>query len=389
MSANTAILVATEVVADADLVRKLLSEEFDSIAVSTHPERAVQDFEKHRPAVLVLAFDTLEKAERYYLGLYRLSSQVHALPHRTVILCGKADLPQVYALCRKEHFDDYVLFWPMNQDALRLPMAVHHALRQTAAVESGPTVGEFAAQARRIAELEALLERSLAQGGARLEVADQSLKQAQKDIGAALDDFTRHLSAGGRLDLLEVRDHAGFQQEIDRLKTEEIDRHLQSVGAAVQPVRQWMGSIKGDLASQLVAAQALQALAERVRPVVLVVDDDEFQHKLLARLLADANLELVFATSSTEALALLQRYRPDLILMDINLPDIDGVETTRRIKSSGQFAAIPVVMITGQSEKSVVVESLKSGASGFVVKPFDKGVLLAKVRTFLSGASSS
>src|SRR5882762_9564071 len=123
MTATTPILVATEALADAQLVKKLLDEEFDNVAISTKSELAVQDFEKHRPAVLILAFDSLEEAERYYLGLYRLSTIVHSVPHHTLILCNKNDLWRVYELCKKQHFDDYVLFWPVTNDAPRLRMA--------------------------------------------------------------------------------------------------------------------------------------------------------------------------------------------------------------------------------------------------------------------------
>ena len=384
MSKGAAILVATEIVDDANLVGKLLRDEFDSVTVSTDPERAVQDFEKHRPAVLILAFNSLEKAERYYLGLYRLSTLVHALPHRTLILCDKDDLPRVYALCKKEYFDDYVLFWPMTHDAPRLPMAVHHALRQMAGTTDGvPSAAEFAAQARRIVGLQALLERSLAQGGEHIDSASHFLERAEKGIGDALDSFSRSLADGSRPDLVEIRDRTGFQREFNRLKTEEFDKHFQSVTAAVQPVRQWVGALKEELAPQLETVRALQAMVERIRPLVLVVDDDEFQHKLLGKLLGDANLEAIFAASGSEGLATLRKRRPDLVLMDFNLPDIDGVEATRRLKSVETISAIPVIMITGQSGKEVVVESLKAGASDFVVKPFDKDVLLAKVRKFL------
>lgn len=90
-----------------------------------------------------------------------------------------------------------------------------------------------------------------------------------------------------------------------------------------------------------------------------------------------------------EALAILRKRRPDLILMDVGLPDIDGVETTRRLKSVEQFAKIPVIMITGRSEKSVVVESMKAGASSFAVKPFDQDVLCAKVSSLLNSAHTN
>lgn len=146
MSAAARILVATDAVADADLVRELLSDEFENVIGSANPDRAILDFENHRPEVLILAFDGLEKAERYYLGLYRRSPLIHGLPHRTVILCNNADLRRVYELCKKEYFDDYVLFWPLNHDAPRLPMAVHHSLRQLAAGTGATMISEFAVQ---------------------------------------------------------------------------------------------------------------------------------------------------------------------------------------------------------------------------------------------------
>lgn len=384
MNADPRILVATASVADADLIREQLSDEFENVVVSTNPEHAIEDFEKHRPEVLILAFNSLEKAERYYLGLYRLSSLIHALPHRTLILCNTGDLRRVYELCRKEYFDDYILFWPMTYDAPRLLMAVHHALRIMASAAM-PGGSEIAAQARRLADLEAQLERYAAHGGQQVEVASRSLRQAEQDIGAALDRFSDKLSDGSHPGLVEVKDRVGLQREINRLKAEEIEKRFQTVAAAVQPVRQWAGALKDDLAPQLESARALQSLAERFQPVVLVVEDDEFQHQILKQILADMNLDLVFVTSGTEALATLRKRRPDLILMDVGLPDIDGVETTRRLKSVEQFANIPVVMITGSSKKAVVVESLKAGASGFAVKPFDKDVLRAKVRSFLNG----
>jgi CheY-like chemotaxis protein len=390
MSTTPTILVATEVVGDADLVRKLLRDEFDKVVASTDPDASVRDFEKHRPDVLVLAFDGLEKAERYYLGLYRLSSLVHALPHRTLILCTKDDLRRVYELCKKEYFDDYVLFWPMTHDAPRLPMSVHHALRQQAAALSGvPTASEFAAQARRIAAMESLLEQHATSGDERIDRANRSLRRAQQDIGSALDGFAHRLSQGELREMVDVKDETGFQREIDRLKTGEIAAHMESVAEAVRPVSEWAGDLREKLAPQFQSARALRALADRVRPLVLVVDDDELQHKLLRHLLQEVPFELSFAGSGMAALATLRRRRPDLILMDVQLPDINGIEATRRIKAVDRFAAVPVLMVTGNSDKNAVIDSVRAGAAGFIVKPFDKDVLVARIRGCLSGIETA
>ncbi|MCC6473599.1 MAG: response regulator [Burkholderiales bacterium] len=382
MSAVRTILVATDSASDAELVVKLLREEFESVAASSDPERAVTDFERHRPAVLVLAFDTLEKSERYYLGLYRLSTIIHALPHRTVILCRKEDLRRVYELCRKEYYDDYILFWPATNDAPRLYMTVHRALRQLAAPPEA-ILSDLTTQARRLAEMEAVLDRYVSSEDRQIDIAGRSLKQAERDIGAALDRFSFRLAEGDRRGLVEIKDRVGFQQELDRMKSEEIGKRLDSVARAVAPIRDLTGALKRDLAPQIESARALTSMVEQIRPVVLVVEDDEFQVKLLAQALSNLNLDAVFTASAMQALAALRKRRPDLILMDVHLPDIDGIEATRRIKAVERFGAIPILMITGRSEKAVVEESLKAGASDFIVKPFERDILLGKLRRFL------
>ena len=89
---SAAILIATDDVTDAEMVRKNLAEEFKNVFVSTNPDLIAQDFERRNPDVLVLAFATLEKAERYYVGLYRLYPAVQQHLHRTVILCNKDEV---------------------------------------------------------------------------------------------------------------------------------------------------------------------------------------------------------------------------------------------------------------------------------------------------------
>jgi len=311
------ILIASDRLQDADMLATLLGEEFSKVHVSTDLKRRVDDFNLFKPGVLVLAFDMLEKAERYLRTLRQPSVMAHARPHRVLLLCTNADLREAYELCKKGQLDDFVLFWPKTDETRPLRMAVRRALHQVTALGEGtPQAADFAARARRLAALEPLLENWVA--------------KANGDAGAA--DALRSLSD-------EVR--------------------------------------------------ALRVLADRWRPLVLVVDDDKFQHKLLDQVLGVAKVELSFVTSATEAIAGLHKRRPDLILMDVNLPDVDGVKATTLLKSAAQFAAIPVIMITGVGGKEMVVESLKAGAADFVVKPFDKDILLGKVRKALYGRTTA
>ncbi len=150
-------MIATNVVVDAEMVRDLLQEEFQNIVLSTDPDRIVDDFENQRPSILILAFNSLQKAERYYLSLYRLSDEIHSTPHHTLVLCNKNDLNPVYQLCKKGYFDDFILFWPPPNDPFRLPFSVHRALKEIER-NSKPMSEEFASQARRLSGLDKLIE---------------------------------------------------------------------------------------------------------------------------------------------------------------------------------------------------------------------------------------
>jgi len=324
------ILVVSDSTPDAEMVGKLLSGDFKNVSVSSVAEQAVSDFERCQPDVLMLAFNSLDKSQQYYLGLYRQSALVQVLTHRSVVLCNKEDLQGAFELCRDETFDDYVLFWPMVHDAPRLPMSVIHALRDIAHAQSASAAAEMARMVRRVAELEELLESQFALGQSKAEAVSRS------------------------------RDHD------------------------VTPLKKWMDDTQGKLAPHLAATRALCEMAVHFQPVVMVVDDNAFERKLVEKLMDEELYELLFADSGTQALSLLRKRQPDLILMDLDMPGINGLETLRRLKATPGFADIPVMMVTGQSGKEMVVDCLKAGAVDFVVKPLERESFLKKVARFLA-----
>lgn len=185
------IMVVTDIMADGVVVKDILSEEFDRVIISTDPAREILDFEQHQPKVLILAFNEIEKSERYYLGLYRTCKTINQHPHRTIILCSKEEVKRAYKLCMKDYFDDYILFWPMTFDSPRLLMSAHYALRDLVSPQvTGPSAEEFAVQARRLAELESLLDRQIARGGQYIEAASKAMNQAELRVDASRQVFT-------------------------------------------------------------------------------------------------------------------------------------------------------------------------------------------------------
>jgi len=116
---------------------------------------------------------------------------------------------------------------------------------------------------------------------------------------------------------------------------------------------------------------------------ILVVEDQVDNRQILRDLLGNAGYDLVEAENGQEALAAVARQRPDLILMDIQLPVMDGYEATRRLKSDPSTKSIPIIVVTSYALSGDETKARAAGCDDYVTKPFSPRQLLAKVREFL------
>ncbi len=116
---------------------------------------------------------------------------------------------------------------------------------------------------------------------------------------------------------------------------------------------------------------------------ILVVDDQEDNRRILRDLLTNSSFEVIEARTGEEAITLAEAHTPDLILMDIQLPGIDGYEATRRIKAKPALRATPLIVVTSYALSGDETKAIAAGADAYVSKPFSPRALLAKVREFL------
>jgi two-component system cell cycle response regulator DivK len=116
---------------------------------------------------------------------------------------------------------------------------------------------------------------------------------------------------------------------------------------------------------------------------ILVVEDHEENRRIMRDLLTSAGYEMIEAVTGEDGVTLAERERPDLILMDIQLPGIDGYETTRRIKANPALRAIPIIAVTSYALSGDDVKAREAGCNDYVTKPFSPRALLAKIREHL------
>ncbi len=120
-----------------------------------------------------------------------------------------------------------------------------------------------------------------------------------------------------------------------------------------------------------------------MKKTILVIEDHEDNRRIMRDLLTSAGYEVLEAVTGQEGVTSAETHRPELILMDIQLPDFDGYEATRRIKANPTLRAIPIIAVTSYALSGDDVKAFEAGCDAYVTKPFSPRELLAKIREYL------
>jgi sigma-B regulation protein RsbU (phosphoserine phosphatase) len=126
-----------------------------------------------------------------------------------------------------------------------------------------------------------------------------------------------------------------------------------------------------------------QMLSEQKKPLILIVDDVPKNLQVLGNILQKKVCDIAMATSGMQALKIIADVLPDLILLDIMMPGMDGLDVCKQLKDSPETKDIPVIFITAKTETEDIVKGFKFGAVDYVTKPFNASELLARVHTHL------
>ena len=118
-------------------------------------------------------------------------------------------------------------------------------------------------------------------------------------------------------------------------------------------------------------------------PIILIVDDDSYSRESAEALLMKENYNLIFAENGFEAIELTKKHEPDLILLDIMMPQMDGFEACRKIREDETLAEVPIILVTALDDKDSKITGLEAGADDFISKPYDRLELRTRVKTII------
>jgi signal transduction histidine kinase len=114
---------------------------------------------------------------------------------------------------------------------------------------------------------------------------------------------------------------------------------------------------------------------------ILIVDDNASARETLVAMLEDQEYKIELAEDGFHALQILHQLQPDLILLDVMMPGMDGFEVCRRIRAAPQLAEVPIIMLTALDDRASLLQGIEAGADDFLIKPVDRYELTARVRT--------
>ena len=119
------------------------------------------------------------------------------------------------------------------------------------------------------------------------------------------------------------------------------------------------------------------------KPKVLIVDDEPFNVDYLEQELEDSNYQFITASNGQEALEKIQSQLPDLILLDLRMPVLDGFAVLTKLKADPDLRDIPVIIISAANDSRSIVKGIKQGAEDYLTKPIDENLLITKLKEYL------
>jgi CheY-like chemotaxis protein len=373
---NKKILIISDSVDEVDDIQALLAEEFGRLLKTDKETEGIQLLIKYRPSVLILAFQEIKQTERFYLSIFRHDSPAYKIPHNTLLLCKTNESKYAYQLCKSGLFDDFVADRPLY-DPFRLRLSVELALNSRSQKQNFNQLNnQIEKTATDLHQLDFFISKNIVSGTGQNEKAAQSFQHFVQKLAMDLEQLENNVSSTTDIDM-QTMNKIKLSHHFDQFRKKSLQKRSFIVEEQLKKTGAWLKEVSSGYKNQI------ETTLENSQPIheihLMLVDDDEFYLETLTAMLQDAGIQVVGIRDGNTALAKLEYMQPDLILLDYQMPGIDGIETLKQIKLNQNTQSIPVIMLTAVSEREIVNQSLRTGATDYIVKPGDRSAILSKI----------
>lgn len=379
------ILVAGDSEEELQAIRRLLDEEGFTTLTSTQENDAIESFKRKKPVVVILAYFDVASAERFYAALERANKDGEPIPHRNLLLCRGVQVQRAFELCLEGVMDDYVVSRPLL-DPFHLRLAVYQALNNCSAYEELKFMRERSGNAGcELDNMDGFVADAFVaganQGNEALKTFSQSANKLAGEFAAFGDKLVKGVDHAPPLRTLPAD---LLRQSFDAFMRESMNQVLQTWKKQLEAATQWRQGFENGYQERIAPLHTLCSSRYQTKPTVLLAEKNPQERGALRELLQEeGGCRVLEAENVGQALGLLKSERPNLIFMDLMSPGMGGLEMIKRLKENPFWKIIPLIVITGVTDKEIVKECIRLGATDFVVKPGNKSIILQKVETHL------
>lgn len=322
-----------------------------------------QKIDKQKPVIIIFCLKDMNQAQELMLDIVR-NSQFLMLNCQSILLVSTANIKQANRLCMKGIFDDYILFWP-NYDIERINFAIHNLLTKKS--NNNKNVNANAA-------IKDLLP-SLASSSSEMSKLATDSHLSAADIKQQLDNM---LGLINKFDAIDEKISSQLNTEIELIQSYLL-KALTGVSNNINNANKTINS----------AYKTVQNTVSKLGHRLLLIDDDVLFSNMLKVMLKNCNLEVIWASSVQKGIKILSDSPVDLVFLDYNMPDTNGMEGLTMIRQGLSIKDLPIIMITGTSDRQLVENVIAAGANDFIVKPPKKQVILSKLSNHIKGYAAN
>lgn len=384
------ILVVGDSGAELDEIRQHLEHSYSQVHVTRSEEEAIHRFESVEAAVILLAFRSLYRAETFYLKLFHHCERIYEIPHQVIVFIARGEMERAYELCRREIFHSFVIVRPLLSEHLML-LSVSQARERRAShlsIQRGRRL--LRRLGRQVERMHEEFDRLIIDNRLLQERHRNTRRSLVTSIKNRLGVFRDSLMSPRMKAVVAVHDSEALYHEFEHLQEEEVASRLEYYhGKMDEAYGSWVWNLEKHLQQLERFSNEVILGQQPTSPQILIIDDDDVQRHMLTTLLEERGYTMRQASNGNEGMSMLRARTPDLVLLDYEMPDLDGAALLRRARESRQLMEVPFIMITGHHEKEVVKLCLKYGANDYLIKPVDIGRLYKRLAHYFPGHSIS